>query len=94
MKRENKKLSRREMLKSSGGMAAGSLLGAAVVGRETAVAQKKQQQGEPTFKVVSPIGESLIKMITMSPRLDTLDGKTICLSTNRLFKYEVTFPVI
>ena len=93
MKRRNeRKLTRREML--SDGLAAGSLLGATLAGRETAVAQQKQQQREPTFKVVSPIGESPVKMITMSPRLDTLDGKTICLSTNRLFKYEVTFPVI
>lgn len=93
-KRNGRKLTRREILKLSNGLAAGSLLGATLVGPETVVADQKQQQGEPSFKVVSPIGESPIKMITMSPRLDTLDGKTICLSTNRLFKYEVTFPVI
>ena len=95
MKRRNgKKLTRREMLKLSDGLAAGSLLGATLMGRETAVAEQKQQQQEPTFKVVKPMGESPVKMIAMSPRLDTLDDKTICFSTNRLFKYEVTFPVI
>ncbi len=95
VKRQNgRKLTRREVLKLSNGLAAGSLLGATLASPEAVAAEQKQQQGEPTFKVVSPIGESPVKMINMAPRLDNLDGKTICLATNRLFKYEVTFPVI
>ena len=78
----------------SDGLAAGSLLGATLVGQETAVAEQKLQQQEPTFRVVKPMGESPVKVITMAPRLDTLDGKIIGFVTNRLFKYEVTFPVI
>jgi hypothetical protein len=90
--RNGGKLTRRKML--SDGLAAGSLLGATLVGRDTGVAEQKLQQQEPTFRVVKPMGESPVKMISMAPRLDTLDGKTIAFVTNRLFKYEVTFPVI
>ena len=46
------------------------------------------------YEVVSPEGKSTTRMITMAPRLDTLEGKTIGFATNRLFKYEVTFPAI
>ena len=29
------------------------------------------------YEVVSPLGEPVVEMITMAPRLDTLEGKTI-----------------
>jgi len=48
----------------------------------------------PEYEVVTPRGVSATKMITMAPRLDTLEGKTICMVSNGLFKHEVTFPVI
>jgi len=57
--------------------------------------QEKAKAKVPAeYEVVSPEGKSTIKMITMPPRLDTLEGKTIGFATNRLFKYEVTFPAI
>ena len=49
---------------------------------------------EPTYKVVSPIGESTVKMTTMAPRMDTLAGKTVCMVWNNAFKSDVTLPAI
>ena len=49
---------------------------------------------EPTYKVVSPIGESTVEMATMAPRMDTLAGKTVCMVWNNAFKADVTFPAI
>ncbi len=48
----------------------------------------------PEYEVVTPRGVSAVKMISMAPRLDTLDNKTICMVSNGMFKHEVTFPVI
>jgi len=62
---------------------------------EPAVAQDTAQPtGEPVYKVVSPLGESTAKTIAMAPRLDTLDGKTVCLVWNYAFKSDVTLPAI
>ena len=49
---------------------------------------------EPVYKVVSPIGESTVKMTAMAPRLDTPAGKTVCMVWNSAFKSDVTLPVI
>jgi hypothetical protein len=49
---------------------------------------------EPVYKVVSPLGESTAKTIAMAPRLDTLDGKTVCMVWNYAFKADVTLPAI
>lgn len=49
---------------------------------------------EPVYNVVSPIGESTVKMTAMAPRLDTLAGKTVCMVWNSAFKSDVTLPVI
>ena len=46
------------------------------------------------MKVVSPLGEVTIEERTMVPRLDTLEGKTICLTWNGSFKSNLTFSVI
>jgi len=46
------------------------------------------------FDVVSPIGDPSVDMIKMAPRLDTLNGKTVCFVRNDGFRYEQTFPVI
>ena len=42
-----------------------------------------EPSAEPVYKVVSPIGESTVKMTTMAPRLDTLAGKTVCMVWNQ-----------
>ncbi|MBN1848331.1 MAG: hypothetical protein JW932_07075 [Deltaproteobacteria bacterium] len=49
---------------------------------------------EPAYRVVSPIGESIVEMTTMAPRLDTLAGKTVCMVWNNAFKADVTLPAI
>ena len=46
------------------------------------------------FEVLSPLGEETVEDLTMVPRLDTLEGKTICLVANRAFKSTTTLPVI
>ena len=43
---------------------------------------------------MSPLGESTAKTTAMAPRLDTLDGKTVCLVWNHAFKADVTLPAI
>lgn len=53
-----------------------------------------KNSGESAYSVVSPLGDPTVKMITMAPRLDTLEGKTVCLIWNHTFKADVTLPVI
>ena len=49
---------------------------------------------EPVYSVVSPIGESTVTMISMTPRLTTLAGKTVCMAWNRAFKADIALPAI
>jgi len=49
---------------------------------------------DETYKVVSPLGESVAKMMTMAPRLDTLEGKRIGEIWNEGFRGDETFPII
>jgi hypothetical protein len=49
---------------------------------------------EPVYSVVSPIGESTVTMISMTPRLHTLAGKTVCMAWNRAFKADIALPAI
>jgi len=46
------------------------------------------------YEVVSPRGESVAKMTALAPRLDTLNGKTICEIWNEGFRGDETFPMI
>jgi hypothetical protein len=47
-----------------------------------------------SLKVVSPLGDETVEEITMAPRLDSLEGKTICLVANDSFKSNVTLSMI
>jgi hypothetical protein len=49
---------------------------------------------EPVYSVVSPIGESTVKLISMTPRPNTLAGKTACMVSNRSFKADIVLPAI
>ena len=49
---------------------------------------------EPAYSVVSPIGESTVKMISMVPRRNSLARETVCMVWNRAFKADVTLPAI
>ncbi|MCP9462960.1 MAG: hypothetical protein NNA24_13075 [Nitrospira sp.] len=49
---------------------------------------------EPVYSVVSPMGESTVKMIRMAPRPNNLAGKTACMVSNRAFKADIVLPVI
>jgi hypothetical protein len=46
------------------------------------------------FKVVSPLGEVVVKETPMAPRPDTLEGKTVCLTWNASFRANVTLSAI
>ena len=87
-----KKLTRREMLKLSGGLAAGSVLAASVpvVMEQTPVAQA---QGPVTLEVYDPTGASEVTQL-LAKRLDTLEGKTICELSGDAWEPKRTFPVI
>ena len=52
------------------------------------------QSKEPVYSVISPLGETTVKMIDMAPRLDTLSNKTVCLVSNSAFKVNITMPAI
>jgi hypothetical protein len=53
-----------------------------------------EPSAEPVYEVVSPLGESTAEMGEMARRLDTLDGKTVCMVWNYAFKADVTLPAI
>jgi len=89
MKRQNR-FERRQMLKLSGAAAAGSIL----TGSDRVAARPATKEVSPVYRVVRPTGDVVHPMITQAPRLDTLEGKTICLTSNQGFKSHVTFPVI
>lgn len=47
------------------------------------------------LNVVSPVGETVNETITsLAPRLETLEGKTVCEIWNGGFKADVMFPII
>ena len=46
------------------------------------------------YEVLSPLGESTVKVAPAVPRLSDLRGKTICEVTNGSFKSDVTFSII
>ncbi len=45
------------------------------------------------IEVISPVGNKSIDMKTVAPRLDTLEGKTVCETWNGTFKGDFMFPV-
>ena len=72
-------------------LASGGFGTQAAMSEKPAAVQKKPD--EPLYKVVSPVGEPTIKMITMVPRLNSLAGKTVCMVGNQ-FKASITHPII
>lgn len=81
----SRKFSRREMLKLSGGMAAGSLIGASI--------QVAQAQTPVNLSVYDPTGAINVTQL-YSKRLDSLNGKTICEIADDNWQDVRTFPVI
>ncbi len=53
-----------------------------------------ERPAEPVYEVVSPLGERVVEAGAMAPRLETLNGKTICMVWNHAFKADVTLPAI
>ena len=49
---------------------------------------------EEVYEVVNPLGEPVAEMMTMAPRLDTLEGKTIGEIWNGGFRGDESFPII
>ena len=46
------------------------------------------------LEVVSPLGRDTVAPSAAAPRLDILNGKTLCEIWNGVFKGDVTFPII
>jgi len=44
------------------------------------------------IEVISPVGDESIEQKAIAPRLDTLEGKTVCEVWNGDFKGDFTFP--
>ncbi len=55
---------------------------------------RQESKNDIEFKVLSPLGEETVEETVMAPRLDTLEGKTMCMVANRSFKSTTTLPVI
>jgi hypothetical protein len=49
---------------------------------------------DEAYEVVSPLGEPVTESVTMAPRLNTLEGKTICEIWNGGFRGDESFPLI
>ncbi len=76
MKSKGRALSRREMLKLSGAAAAGSLLGAKMIVGDIAAAEQNRQQATK-YDVVTPLGQSTVKLVRPNAPIADLKGKTI-----------------
>jgi hypothetical protein len=50
--------------------------------------------GETVYEVLPPYGKPTIEVLQPAPRLDTLEGKTICGIYGGSFHFEETWPVI
>ncbi len=92
-----KKVTRREIIKWSSGLAAcasslSPALSRSAFGSTSSGATAEEPS--PVYKVVRPTGDVTVRMITQAPRLGTLDGKTICIVINGSFKSVVTAPLI
>ena len=87
---------RRAMLPMPGGSArAATGVVAALLAVSTGVpAAQGAGPKEPVYSVISPLGETTVKMIDMARRLDTLNNKTVCLVSNSAFKVNITMPAI
>ena len=46
------------------------------------------------MEVASPLGEVAGKTVPPAPRLDTLDGKTVCELSSNLYNEEISFPIL
>ena len=46
------------------------------------------------YEVVNPLGKPSAEVMPIAPRLDTLDGKTVCEIWNGSFRGQVSFPII
>jgi hypothetical protein len=88
------KLSMLEKASSRTRTASGIFAVLATVSAGTAMAQAPRSAAEPVYNVISPIGETTVKLIEMAPRLDTLAGKTVCMVSNSAFKVNITHPAI
>ena len=53
-----------------------------------------KKPGDSVYKVLSPLGDTTVKMITMVPRLDTLADKTVCMMWNHAFQADIALPSI
>jgi hypothetical protein len=70
------------------------LVGVVGVASAGHAAVPERQDAEPIYRVVSPVGTSTTEVGSMSPRLGSLDGKTIATIWNHSFKADVTLPVV
>jgi hypothetical protein len=46
------------------------------------------------MEVAKPLGEFAVKTVPIAPRLDTLDGKTICELSSNMYNVETSFPIL
>lgn len=46
------------------------------------------------LEVTSPAGERTVQPLPVAPRLESLNGKTICELSSRMYNVEISFPII
>jgi hypothetical protein len=65
-----------------------------MVGNKSNPVSGQKSIKDTDFKVVSPLGEVVVEDTPMAPRLDTLDGKTVCFTWNAAFRADVTLSAV
>ncbi len=89
VKREEGEISRREFLKDAGLIASSAALGSVA-----SLAAAPAQAAEPVkFTLYDPTGAIVVSKL-FNPRLDTLEGKTICMVSDDMWQSSRTFPLI
>ena len=48
----------------------------------------------PDYRVLWPRGEKTVEVMTLAPRLDDLNGKTVCQLWDYLFRGDEIFPML
>ena len=57
------------------------------------VKQKKIAE-EPVYEVVSPTSELTTTLVPLAPRLESLNGRTICELSSNSYNTHISFPII
>ena len=85
---------RRRFIREIAGVSAATAAGLLQTREADSNPKPLEPDQEAVYRVLSPLGDTTVKMIAMAPRLKTLAGKTVGMVWNAGFKANITLPVI